>query len=114
MRARTAAGIFSGRLWSEAGRQVRSIAGRPARRVSATSSWASAPQPMTSGARMVERPSGDTAATILDERGCGLDRDRGVAAVRVRADGLAELLVERRTADQDDVVVADPPLDQLG
>ena len=37
----------------------------------------------------------------------GLDRDRGVAAVGIGADRLGERLVQRRAADQHDVVVAD-------
>src|SRR6185312_4826538 len=99
MRAATAPGIRSGRLWSDAGRQVRSIAGRPARRVSSTSSGASAPQPMTSGRfgplfRIVELASGGTVPAVLDQGDGRLDRHRCVAAVRVGADRLAELLVQ--------------------
>ena len=37
----------------------------------------------------------------------GLDRHGGVAAIGIGADGLAEFLVERRAADQHDIVVAD-------
>ena len=40
----------------------------------------------------------------------GLDRDRGIAAIGVGADRLGERLVQRRAADQDDVVVADAVL----
>src|SRR5262245_17892141 len=117
----------SGRLWSEAGRQVKSTAGKPARRVSSTSSRASAPQPMTSGGRtgtgavapvaprfrIAERPSGDTRPPLPDQRHGGLDGDRRVAAIRIGADRLAELLVQRRAADQDDVVLADSALHEL-
>ena len=42
-----------------------------------------------------------------DQRLGGLHGDRRVAAVGVGADGLAERLVQRRAADQHDVVVAD-------
>src|SRR3954470_16332804 len=117
MRARTAAGMRSGRLWSEAGRQVSSTSGMPARRVSATSSTASAPQPITSGD--LGAPAGDTACqrrpagslgdaagtAFLDERLGGLDGDRRIATVGIAPDRLAELLVQRRPADEDDVVV---------
>src|SRR4029079_4417829 len=120
MRAATAPGMRSGRLCSDAGRQVRSIAGRPARLVSSTSSRASAPQPMTRGrfaaesrcrasvCRIVEPASGGTVTALLYERDRRLDRDRGITAVRIGADGLAELLVERRATDEHDVVVAHP------
>src|ERR1700726_2063731 len=104
MRETTAAGIFSGRLWSVAGRQVRSISGSPARRVSATSSGASAPQPMMRGRR--RWLLGDARTTFLHQRACGFDGDGRVPAVGIGAHGLAELLVQRRTADEDDVVVA--------
>src|SRR5438477_11662324 len=116
MRPWTAPGIRSGLLCRVAGRQCRSISGRPERRVSATSSGARAPQPMTSGGRAPPTGSAldrDTGAALLDQLGGRLDRDRGVAAVRVRADRLAELLVQRSPADEDDVVVADAPLLEL-
>src|SRR6185295_10773147 len=112
----------SGRLWSEAGRQVRSIAGSPARRVSSTSSRARAPQPMTSGGRpfaglaeaprfrIVEPISGGTVPSLPDQRDGGLDGDRGIAAVGVGPDGLAELLVQRRPTHEHDVVVANAAL----
>src|SRR5512146_540244 len=103
----------SGRLWSDAGRQVRSMAGRPARRVSSTSSTASAPQPITRGGREVGDLGADSRTSLFHERLRRLDRDRGVAAVGIGADRLAELLVEWGPADEDDVVVANAPLRQL-
>src|SRR5262245_42003765 len=47
---------------------------------------------------------------FVDEPPRRLRGDARVAAVRVGTDGHPELLVERRPADQHDVVVADPPI----
>src|SRR6516165_1964924 len=116
IRAATSAGMPPGRSWRAAGRQEIVTFVRAAWRTTATSSVASAPQPMTRtrGAAGPEFPSvtviasGDTGPAPVDEGLGGLGGDRGVAAVRVGADGHAELLVERRPADHDDVIVADP------
>ena len=50
--------------------------------------------------------SGRLARRFVDQAAGGLGGDPGVAAVGVGADGQPELLVERRAADEDDVVVA--------
>src|SRR3990170_1268784 len=114
MRERTASGIRSGRLWSVAGRQVRSICGNPARRVSATSSWASAPHPMTRGRPLsAGTASGDLRTALLNEHTSRLRGDCGVAAIGVGAHGLAELLVQRRATDEHDVVVPHAALLEL-
>src|SRR5512134_1534999 len=110
--SRTAPAIRSGRLCSSGGRQTTSIVVQPLARRSAAISWASAPQAMISflagvstaaairSARVRRRP------TRCDQLLRGLDRDGGIAAIGVGAHGLAELLVERRAADEDDVLVA--------
>src|SRR5688500_17190940 len=110
MRSRTAAGMPPGRLWSVAGRQLMSTFGRSF--VSATSSRARAPQPTTStrGAAVaaLRRDAGTLGGSALvDQAPRGLGRDTRIAAVGVRPDGHAELLVQRRAADQHDVVVPD-------
>ena len=62
------------------------------------------------GSRRRTARSGDAGTAFVDEAPGRLGGDAGVAAVGVGADGRAELLVERRAADQDDVVVAHPAL----
>src|SRR6476619_6332505 len=107
MRWRTASGMPPGRLWRVAGRQVSVTFGRC--RVSVTSSRASAPQPTTRtrGATVAPGRSGrDAGTSLVDEPPRGLGRDARIATVGIRADGHPELLVERRAADEDDVVVA--------
>src|SRR5687768_14012304 len=112
MRSRTAPGMPPGRLCRVAGRQVMSTFGRW--RVNATSSLASAPQPTirtrggaalaASGARAA---SGRYAGTsLVDEAASRFGGDACISTVGVRPDGHPELLVERRTADEDDEVVA--------
>src|SRR5688572_12942147 len=120
-----------GRLWSVAGRQVRSTLSRPAWSITATSSRASAPQPMTrtrdgsgtadaradggyaraDGANTrsgrASPRSGRTGSALVDQAPRGLGRHPGVAAVGIRADCRAELLVQRRPTDEHDVVVPD-------
>src|SRR5690606_13514365 len=108
MASTTAPGIFSGVLCSSAGRHCTFRCCQPFCRTSATSSRARAPQAMT-------RVSADTRAALRgaplpDELLRDLDGRRRVAAIGVGADGLAEILVERRTADHDDVVVANAAL----
>src|SRR6516162_5565265 len=119
MASRTAGAMRSGRLWSSAGRQRTSKALQPLARRSAAISRASAPQAMMSvtGRAFTCQPSWESSggacgaraasgAARGDERLGGLDRDGGVAAVRIGPNRLAELLVERCTAHQHDVVLA--------
>jgi hypothetical protein len=85
-------------------------------------SWRSIVSARSAEISAFETPVGATAASptrtsrmvvlALDERLGGVDRDGGVAAIGVGADGLAEILVERRAADQHDIVVAHAFLDQ--
>src|SRR3954468_16414560 len=117
MRWRTASGMPPGRLCSVAGRQVSVTFGRC--RVSVTSSRARAPQPTTrtrgaaSGRTGEPRPGAsgrDAGTALVDEPSGGLGRDPGIPAIGVGADGHPEFLVQRRPADEDDVVVADLPI----
>src|SRR5687767_7824241 len=122
MRSRTAPGMPPGRLCRVAGRQVMSTFGRW--RVNATSSLASAPQPtintrgtavspawrratLRGPAAEGPRISGGYAGTsLVDEAASRFGGDACISTVGVRPDGHPELLVERRTADEDDEVVA--------
>src|SRR4029079_16881739 len=105
--SRTAAGIPPGRLWSVAGRHVMSTFGRSL--VSATSSRARAPQPTTRtrgwSCRSISGRDAGTGASLVYEAPSRLGRHPGVPAIRVRPDRHPELLVQWRTADEDDVVV---------
>ncbi|MBY0397417.1 MAG: hypothetical protein K2X91_13260, partial [Thermoleophilia bacterium] len=58
-------------------------------------------------------PSGDLRTALLDEPASGLRRDCGSPTVGVGADGLADLLVQGRATNEDDVVIADSPLLEL-
>src|SRR5664279_2160162 len=107
MRAATASAIRSGRMCNPASMQVTFTPGRF--RVSASSSRASAPQPMTrtrgaSAVRAAVGPPGSSRAgtSLLDEGARHLGGDPRVAAVGVGAAGGPELLVARRAADEDD------------
>ena len=51
--------------------------------------------------------SGDAGTALVDQGPRRLGRDAGVPAVGVGPDRRPELLVERRAADEHDVVVAD-------
>src|SRR5688572_1955896 len=77
-------------------------------RVSASSSRASAPQPMTTtrGGMVGTAASGDAGTALVDEAPGRLRGHAGIAAVGIRADRHAEFLVEWRAADEDDVVIA--------
>src|SRR5829696_5680755 len=81
-------------------------AGSP--RVRASSSRASAPQPMTTtrGVMLRVAASGDAGTALVDKTPGGLRGHAGIAAIGVRPDGQAELLVQWGAADEDDVVVA--------
>src|SRR5271169_438305 len=112
--SRTAPGIFSGRLCSSAGRQRTLSSSQRLARRSAVISCANAPQAMISSppplraiALMCSMRRG-AGPTSCDQPLGRLDCNGGIAAIRIRADGFAEFLVERRAADEDDVVVADP------
>ena len=109
--ASTAAGIQSGGV-VQVGREIDDVewsapsgSGRARHAARATS----APHATTSvrGAAISA-----TGPTRRDERRRGLGRDRRVPAVRVGTDGRAELLVERRAADEHDEVVAPALLHQ--
>src|SRR2546423_718661 len=84
-----------GRLWSVAGRQVMSTFGRP--RVRSTSSRASAPQP-TTRTRGGRGSRNNSSPLLIDQAPRHVGGDPRVAAVRVRPNGRAELLVEWRPA----------------
>src|SRR3569833_3742659 len=92
--------IRSGRLCNSGGRHCTSQSSHWLARFNAVISLASAPQAMIS----VLGCSGCTASG--QQALGGFNRNGGVAAIRIRTDGLAELLVQRRTAQQDDVVIA--------
>ena len=101
----------SGRLCSSAERQVTSTWCSPLASIAASVSRASAPQAIRSvrggvHAAHARRGAADVVAARDVVLG-GLDRDRGVAAVGVGTHRVGEGLVQRRAADQDDIVVAD-------
>src|SRR6516162_11934873 len=122
MASRTAGAMRSGRLWSSAGRQRTSKALQPLARCRAAISRASAPQAMIkvtgraltlesrerSGGARGARSAGRAAGG--DQGLGGLHGDGGIAAVGIGADRFAELLIQRRTAHQHDVVLADTGL----
>src|SRR6188768_35346 len=106
MRSSTAPAIFDGRMWSRASTQWTLTPGMPL--VRASSSRASAPQPMTTtrGAVVPGSTSGvDASTTLVDQAPRRLGGHARIAAVGIGPDGHAELLVERRAAHEDDVVV---------
>src|SRR5215469_4158485 len=114
--SRTAGAMRSGRLCSSGGRQQTSMAVQPFARRRAAISCASAPQAMISVPQVVfthplrcpQALSGGARGPARGDQALRrLDRDRRVAAVGIRPDSLAELLIERRAADQHDEVVAD-------
>src|SRR5512138_307344 len=131
MRWRTPSGIFAGVLCQEAGRQLTVRCCQPFTRISSTISRASAPQAMSSvrsaapagaasrafaSAAMVAACSSSfrrrlggafLVVAALHEVLGGFTRHRRVAAVGIGTDRVGEGLVQRRAADQDDVVVAD-------
>src|SRR5580704_2767881 len=106
----------SGRLCSSAGKQRTSSAVHWFIRRSAAISRASAPQAMTRMPRGVSmgirQPYlGDASGATGGQQPLrSLYRNGSIATVSVRANRLAEFLVERRSADQHDEVVADPLL----
>src|SRR6202166_4942450 len=99
----------SGRLCSSGGRQVRSSIDQPLARFNAVISRDSAPQAITSTRPedgTADKPGSARRPARRNHRLGGLHGDGSIAAVRVGTDGFAELLVERRTADQHDELVA--------
>ena len=101
----------SGRLWS-VGRQAASTstrrAGRRGQREQLAGERAAADDERARRSRRVVRPGQAALARRSSiERAGRLGGDAGIAAVGVGADRRAELLVQRRAADQHDVVVAD-------
>src|SRR5262245_45687256 len=96
-----------GCIWSRASTPSTFTPGMPA--VMASSSRASAPQPtITSfGAVASEDALCGTCAALVDEPARSLGSDASVAAIGIGPDGRPELLVQRRAADEHDVVVAD-------
>src|SRR5210317_1946011 len=114
MRSATAAGIFSGRECRSAVIACKSICCHwPSFLISLTSR-AIAAQVITSiGAESGMSLRHSTAlATLRSARSPFSDQflgsvrgDRGIATIGVRADSLAELLVQRRATDENDVIV---------
>ncbi len=67
-------------------------------------------RPKKAGFR-TELPGGKLVVLASNERFCGFDSHRSVAAIGVCANGLAELFVQGRATDKHDVVIADAFLD---
>src|SRR5690349_12840128 len=108
MRLSTAAAMSDGRMCNRASTPRTLTPGTS--RVSASSSRARAPQPMTTrrtGRSTSAASSGRDAGTALVDQPTGrLRGDARVTTVGIRADRHPELLIERRATDEDDVVVA--------
>src|SRR5262245_35346822 len=91
-----------GCMWRRASTPSTRTPGSPA--VNARSSRASAPQPTMTSRGASSRGTG---SALVDEPAGRLRGDTGVAAVSIGPDRGPELLVQRRAADEDDVVLAD-------
>src|SRR6185436_3059506 len=111
--ASTAGAMSYGREWSFAGRQRTVTFSQPFRSMIARTLLAIAPHASTStsgrSASKTRSSSGRRSCCTAghDESLGGLGGDGCVAAVRVCADRLAELLVQGSPSDEDDVVVPD-------